>query len=271
MFLFFIVLSGFIGVILLIVQTARKVAVPEIKKQIMFTMLGVILIGLLLSSIKTVGTGRIAVITRFGKVTGRELGEGAHMIFPFDRANVYDIRVQKETAAAKAASKDLQDINSELVINYRIKPGEVSNIHRTIGPEYSFKLIEPAVQEVFKATTAKYDATQLITDRASVKAEAQKLLVNRLSKYGIIVVDISITNFSFSDDFSKAIEAKQVAQQNAERAKFNLEASRIDAEAQQAQSATLSELYLKKQAIEKWDGKMPNYIGGGSVFNIPLQ
>jgi hypothetical protein len=78
-------------------------------------------------------------------------------------------------------------------------------------------------------------------------------------------------NFKFSPAFAKAIEEKQVAQQNAERSQFNLQAAQIDAQAQQAQAVTLSPLYLQKQAIEKWDGKMPQYIGSGSVFNIPLQ
>ena len=94
--------------------------------------------------------------------------------------------------------------------------------------------------------------------------------MNRLKPFGIRVSELSIVDFKFSANFSKAIEEKQVAQQNAERAKFNLDAARTDAEAQRAQSETLTSEYLQKQAIEKWDGKMPTYIGGGSVFNIPL-
>jgi regulator of protease activity HflC (stomatin/prohibitin superfamily) len=87
-----------------------------------------------------------------------------------------------------------------------------------------------------------------------------------------LVDDVSITNFKFSDSFAKAIEEKQVAQQNAERAKFNLEAAQTDAQAQAAQAQTLSDAYLKKLAIEKWDGKMPTAMGGeGSLFNIPLR
>jgi len=82
---------------------------------------------------------------------------------------------------------------------------------------------------------------------------------------------LSITNFSFSKEFSGAIEAKQVAAQNAERAKFNLEQARLDAQAQEAQKVSLSNELLQKWAIEKWDGKMPQYVGGGAIFNIPLQ
>jgi regulator of protease activity HflC (stomatin/prohibitin superfamily) len=232
-----------------------------------------ILAALGMTAIRQVGTGQIAVVTRFGKVTGRELGEGLHVVMPFgiDQVVRYDIKVQKQTDEASAASKDLQDVGAELALNYRIEAGRVGEIHRTIGPLYGPKLIDPALQEVFKATSAKFSAQELITNRAEVKKEAYDLIKERLEKYGITIDDLSIVNFKFSPSFSKAIEEKQVAQQNAERAKFNLEAAQIDAQAQQAQAQTLSPLFLQKQAIEKWDGKMPTYMGQGSVFNIPLQ
>lgn len=233
--------------------------------------LGAILaVWLFFASTISIGTGEIAVMTRFGHVTGQELGEGFHLKNPLDRANTYDIKVLKEETKADAASKDLQDVHSTLVINYRLEAGKVSEIHKTIGVLYKEKLVDPAIQEVFKASSAKYDAIQLITDRQAIKGDAFKLLVERLSRYGIIIQDLSITNFSFSPDFSKAIEQKQVAAQNAERAKFNLEQARLDAQSQEVQKASLSGLLLQKQAIEKWDGKMPTYIGGGTVFNIPL-
>lgn len=225
---------------------------------------------LLLSCIVTVDTGKIAVITRFGKVTGRELGEGIHFKLPIDRATKYDIKVLKEETAAMAASKDLQDVRSTIVVNYRLEAGRVSEIHQNIGVLYKEKIIDPAVQEVFKAAAAKYDATQLITDRPAVKADAYEELVNRLGRYGIIVQDLSITNFNFSAEFTSAIEAKQVAAQEAERAQFNLERATLDAQAQEIQKTSLSPELLQKYAIDKWDGKMPQYVGGGSVFNIPL-
>lgn len=230
----------------------------------------VLLLWLILSSIVTIGTGKIAVMTRFGRVTGQELGEGFHLKNPLDKANGYDIKVLKEETDAAAASKDLQDVKSTLVINYRLEAGRVSEIHKTVGVLYKEKLIDPAVQEVFKSATAKFDATQLITDRPAVKADAYNELVNRLGRYGIIVQDLSITNFSFSPEFTSAIEAKQVAAQEAERAQFNLDRANLDAQAQNAQKTSLSAELLQKYAIDKWDGKMPLYVGGDSVFNIPL-
>lgn len=241
-----------------------------VKKLVILSAVGLFLIWLFFSSVVTIGTGKIAVMTRFGRVTGQELGEGFHLKNPMDTANEYDIKVLKEETEAAAASKDLQDVKSTLVINYRIEAGKISEIHRTIGIYYKIKLIDPAVQEVFKGATAKFDATQLITDRAAVKADAFNELTARLGRYGIIVQDLSITNFSFSPEFTNAIEAKQVAAQEAERAKFNLDKANLDAQSQAAQKTSLSAELLQKYAIDKWNGQMPTYVGGGSVFNIPL-
>lgn len=243
------------------------------KKFVVFTIILVVAAVALVSSIKQIGTGQVGVVTQFGKVTGRELNEGLSFIAPFGINNVtiYDIKVQKEVVASTAASQDLQDVSSEIVLNYQIERGSVSKIHQTIGALYVDKIVTPAINEVFKAASAKYTASELITERSKLKAEAYTTLSSRLKPYGVRVSELSIVDFKFSSNFSKAIEEKQVAQQNAERAKFNLEAAKTDAEAQRAQSETLTGEYLQKQAIEKWDGKMPTYMGGGAVFNIPLQ
>lgn len=226
-----------------------------------------------LTSVTPIDTGRVGVVTNFGRVTGRELGEGISLRLPFgiESVAVYDIKVQKETAPTAAATKDLQDVTAEVVLNYHLNRGDVSSMHQTVGVSYKDKLVSPALQEVFKSAAAKYNAGELITDRASLKSDVSTQLRERLERYGIVVDDVSITDFKFSDSFSRAIEDKQVAQQNAERAKFNLDAARTDAEAQRVQSETLSDNYLKKQAIDKWNGELPQYMGSGTVFNIPLQ
>lgn len=234
--------------------------------------IALVLIGLV-SGVRTIDTGKVGVVTTFGRVTGRELGEGLAVVWPFgvNNVTVYDIKVQKEVAATQAATKDLQDVSAEVVLNYHLNRGDVSKIHQTIGATYKDKIISPALSEIFKSASAKYNASELVTDRATLKKDVYDQLGTRLGKYGIAVDDVSITNFKFSDSFSRAIEEKQVAQQNAERAKFNLEAAQTDAQAQAAQAETLSDNYLKKLAIEKWDGKMPTAMGGnGTLFNIPI-
>ncbi len=256
------------------IRSRSNMEKPRLSSRAIQSIVTVVIIGIfLLTSVRVINTGEVGVVTRFGKVTGRELSEGIHLVLPFgtEKVSVYDIKIQKETEEARSSSKDLQDVNSTLTLNYRLEAGRIKDIHQTIGVEYNDKLIVPAVQEVFKASSAKFSANELITQRAEVKSDAQSLLTERLSEFGIIVDELSITNFEFSDTFVKAIEDKQIAEQNAQRAKFNLEASKTDAEAQQVQAETLSPLFLQKQAIEKWDGQMPEYLGGGqAVFNIPL-
>jgi prohibitin 1 len=223
--------------------------------------------------IRVVGTGQVGVVTQYGRVTGRELTEGMSFVAPWGINNVtmYDVKVQRETVTSAAASKDLQDVSSQIVLNYTLDRNSVSKVHQTIGATYVDKVISPAINEVFKAASAEYTASELITRRSEVKNDAQTTLTERLKPLGINVSQLSIVDFRFSDNFSKAIEEKQVAQQNAERAKFNLDAAFTDAQAQKAQSETLTAEYLQKQAIEKWDGKLPTYLGSDTVFNIPLK
>ena len=243
------------------------------KKNISMIVIGAVLLLGAVTSVRIINTGEVGVVTQFGKVTERELGEGLNFVLPygFNSVTVYDIKVQKEQIDTNAATQDLQDVTSTLALNYRLERESVGRIHQTLGPTFIDKVIAPAMSEVFKGSSAQYNAGELITNRAAVKKKAYEGLRDRLAKYDIIVEDFSITNFKFSNSFANAIEEKQVAQQNAERAKFNLEAAKTDAEAQKAQSETLSDGYLRKQAIEKWDGKMPQYVGGDSVFNIPLR
>lgn len=247
---------------------------PKVKANMKFLVIATIIVLGLLTSVRMIGTGQVGVVTQFGRVTGRELSEGIALVLPFGLNSVakYDVKVQKETAATQAATKDLQDVTAEVVLNYHLNRGDVSKVHQTIGVKFKDTVISPALSETFKGASAKYNASELITERSELKKDVYEQLKARLEKYGVKVDDVSITDFKFSDSFGKAIEEKQVAQQNAERAKFNLEAAQTDAQAQAAQSQTLSDAYLRKLAIDKWNGSMPQYVGGGGeVMSIPLK
>lgn len=235
-------------------------------------------------SFTTIGTGKVGVVTNYGRVTGRELTEGVAWITPWtESVTEYDIKTQKKDVPnIAAATKDLQDVNGTLVLNFQLARGEVSKMHQTVGADYDGKLITPALQEVFKASTAKYNASELITNRAEVKKDIYEGLKGRLGKYGITVQDVSITNFSFSAAFNQAIEAVQIANQEVAKARQQLEQAKIDAEkkiaeaqgaaeAQRLQQQTLTRELLDKQWIEKWDGKLPTYTGSGANFYIPTR
>ncbi|HYG83346.1 MAG TPA: prohibitin family protein [Verrucomicrobiae bacterium] len=232
----------------------------------------VLVVALALLCVRTVDAGEVGVITRFGEVS-REVQSGLALKLPWPIETIHymDTRIQKEEQDAKAATADLQDVSATLALNYAINREEATQLYKEIGPLYQARVVTPALQESFKAATAEYTAVQLLTKRAEVKQKTLAKIKERVEPYGIRIEDVSIVNFSFSEDFSRAIEAKQVAAQEAERAKFNLERAKLDAEAQNVQKQSLSPGLLQKMAIDKWDGKMPQYLGGGAVFNIPLQ
>lgn len=226
---------------------------------------------ILTGSFISVGAGETGVVTQFGKVTGRELQPGLSIVTPFVQdVWIADTRIQKEQTDAEAASTDLQTVKATVAVNYHLDHGKVSSIYQNIGENYKDRVIDPAIQESIKATVSKFNAADLISNRQAVKDSADKVLADRLAPYGIIVDAVSIVNFDFSDDFNKAIEQKQVAQQQAEQAQYHLEQAQKDAQAQEAQKESLTPEILEQQAINKWDGKMPQYVGSGSVFNIPL-
>lgn len=227
---------------------------------------------LLTSTFVIVQAGEVGVVAQFGKVTGREMHPGMNLKAPWPLQSVWtaDTRIQKEQTDAASASADLQEVKSTVALNYHLEPGKVGQIFQTIGTEYKSRVVDPAIQESFKASTAKFTAAELITKRPEVKDAARKILEERLHPQGIIVDDLSIVNFDFSDEFNKAIEAKQVAQQQAERAQYNLDQAAKDAQAQALQKTSLSQELLTKMMIEKWDGKLPTYMGTNNVFGLPI-
>lgn len=231
-----------------------------------------LLVGYFSTSVKAVGTGEVGVVTSFGRVTGRELSEGLNVVapWPFNGVWTADTKVQKEEANTSAASQDLQEVKAKVALNYHLNHGTASQVFQQVGSDYKQRIVDPALQETFKAVTAQYVASDLLTKRHDVKEGVKKQLVDRLSKYGVIVDDLSILNFDFSAEFNRAIEAKQVAQQQSEQAKFQVESARQQAEAQRLQKESLTPELLEKQAIERWNGVMPQYLGANSVFGIPL-
>lgn len=223
-----------------------------------------------------VNAGERGVLMRFGNVQDTILNEGLHPIIPIvNTVRKMTVRVQKNDVNAEASSKDLQDITMDVAVNWHIEPESVNKLFQQVGEEEQivFRIINPAVSEVVKAATAKKTAEEIITLRTELKEEIDIQLRNRLSKYGIGVDAVSLVNISFSEEFSKAIEAKQIAEQEAKRAQFEaLKAKQTalatinlaegQAKAQQLQRTTLTAELLQKQAIEKWDGKFPLVLGG---------
>ncbi len=242
-------------------------------KFITFGIVSVVAIALVfvLLPFTVVNAGEKAVITSNGAVS-RVVGAGLHFRVPLiEHAVKYDVRTQKASADASAASSDLQTVNAKVAVNYNVNPATVADMYARIGTEDTIAatIIDPAIQEVVKAVTAKYTAEQLITQRAQVTSDIQTALTQRLQPNDVVITGVSITNFDFSSQFNQAIEAKVTAQQNAEAAKNKL--AQVQYEAQQTTTKAQADAdaikikaeainsqggadYVKLQAIEKWNG-----------------
>lgn len=227
-----------------------------------------------------INAGERGVVIRLGAVTGEVKSEGLYMVTPFIETVVpMDVRIHAHKAPAMAASRDMQDVATEITLNYRLDPAKVAVTWRELGDQYEARIITPSVQEAVKAATAKYDAEQLITQRAAVRGEIETTLRDRLQKHHILLDQVSITNFQFSAAFAQAIEGKQVATQNALKAQNEVveakakadaaiatargtaESIRIQAEAIRSQGGAE---YVQLQAINKWNGSVPQWVTGTS-------
>ncbi len=247
---------------------------PEIKLFVRWSAFGiVVLVGLItfFSSFVVVKSGYVGVVTTLGKVTG-EMQPGFNWKQPFTQhVTQMNVQVQKDQTEASAASKDLQTVSTTIALNYHLDHAQVSNVYVNLSPDYADRIISPAVQETLKAVTATFNAEELLTQRAEVSKEVNLLLLQKLQPRGILVDQVSIVNFKFSPEFSSAIESKQVAQQDAQRAQYTLQKAQLDAQANQAQQAALTDQILEQQAIAKWNGVMPTAVSGNStIFSIPV-
>jgi regulator of protease activity HflC (stomatin/prohibitin superfamily) len=198
------------------------------------------------------------------------------------------IQTQKISSLESSASKDLQDVSTEVTLNYKVDALEVNSVYQDLSLDFEARIIEPAIQESVKSSTAKFTAEELITKRPMVKEEIELALTERIGKFGgIIIQSVSITDFKFSPEFSSAIEAKVTAEQNALKAENDLVRIKVEAEQKIAiAQATAEAIRIEAIALKEnpdlltmryiemmsstWDGKMPAFMGGGDNFLLGL-
>lgn len=231
-----------------------------------------------------IGAGERGIVQNFGAVQDIVLGEGLHFKIPVVQTVILmDVKIQKAMTDAASSSSDLQDVDLSVALNYHIIPDKANLVYQTIGVQFKERIIDPAIQEVMKAVSARYTAEELITKRPAVSTEMQEALTQRLLASNISVDAFSIISFSFSQTFTDAIEAKQTAEQNALKAKRDLDRIRVEAEQTIAAATAEAEaLRLQKmnispdlielrkieanlKAIEKWNGILPQVTGAGAI------
>ncbi|MBE6904350.1 MAG: prohibitin family protein [Ruminococcaceae bacterium] len=273
-------------------ENVIPVKTPSTKKiaKIIVTVIIILaLIILALASVKTIPAGFVGIRTQFSAVTGGYVPAGLNFKIPFIQDIVpVDCRIQKIEADSTAPSRDLQNITSKIAVNFSIDTAMATTLYKDVGVNYRAVIIDPAVQEVVKMVTAQFTAEELISKRSEVSNLMTEGLTSKISSKGIIIHDFNVINFEFSDEFDKAIEAKQVAQQQALKAEQDLARIQIEAQQKIVQAQAEAEaLKLQKQeiteellelrkieaqlsAIEKWDGKLPTYNGSDAVPFIDI-
>ena len=277
-----------------VTRSLVKIVVPII--------IGIIIIAVIaISSVRIVDAGNRGVLVQFGNVdTDVSLDEGLHFVVPFrDNVVQMEVRTQKVVENAASASKDLQDVSTQVALNYHLNPDRAQIVYQRLGFDYGNRVITPAIQESVKQVTARFNAEELITKRETVKNQIEEQIKARLAPYNIVVDAISITEFQFSQQFRTAVEAKVEAQQRALQAQNELR--RIQIEAQQNEAQAIGEqkaniaraegikqsnvlqaegeaqaitiidqqlrnnpTYLEWLKATKWDGVLPLVTGGGA-------
>ena len=260
-----------------------------------------IVIGVLVAaSVQIVDAGNRGVLRHWNAVDTNvpPLDEGLHFVVPFQDSVVnMEVRTLKFVKETSSASNDLQTVSTEVTVNYRPSPDSVHILFKEVGLEYENRIIQPAIEEVVKQITARYNAEELITKRSQVKQDITQEITSRLNEFNIITDVVSITNFEFSTLFDRAIEAKVEAEQKAKKAENDLirievEARQLEAQAEGLAKANIAEatgeaeaiqiindalaqnpFYLEWLKTQAWDGELPLVVGeGGTPFiQIPVQ
>lgn len=242
----------------------------------------------LINPVVVITAGERGVKTTFGKPDDAVYEPGIHFKVPLAQSmHLMDVRIQKGEGEGDAASRDLQSVHTRIAINYHLDPRRVVDVFRSIGPSTDIaadRIIIPAAQEAVKAVTARFTAEELVTRRTEVRDAIGGLLKQKMERHGLILDEFAIVNFAFSRSFAEAIEAKVKAEQEKLKAERDLQRIEVEAKqkvasaraeadalALQRQQVTHELLELRKvenerEAIRKWDGKLPNVTGGTVPF-----
>ena len=255
-----------------------------------------LIVFILLFCTTRIPTGHTGVVTTFGQVENYTLEAGIHLKAPWQKVIRMDNRVQRETIELTCFSSDIQEVSMSYTVYYQINKSNAMTIYSTIGKNYESQIIAPSVNESVKIVAAKYTAEELVGNRTELALGIIEELTEKLATYNIEFVDASIENIDFTDAFTNAVEAKQVAQQNKLKAQTEAEPKKIEAQAAadaqlitaqaeadalliEAQAAaeanrliteSLTPEILQKMYYDVWNGELPYVYGAdGMIIDMP--
>ena len=232
-----------------------------------------------------VGVGERGVKVTLGKVSPQSYTEGVHFVTPFiSKIHKMDVKTQKSNIATTVFTRDIQQARLVYVLNYNLQPENVHKMYKEVGKNYKETILIPVVEGTVKNVVGGWQATDLIANRAKATTDILVRLQEQLDDNYITITDFNITDIDYSDSFERAVEAKTVAEQEALKAKNKTvqvqEEARqkvISAEAEaksmaiRANALTQNKNLVEYEAVQKWDGKLPQYMMGNSVPFVNLK
>lgn len=255
----------------------------------------------------TIPTGYTAIVTTFGRVEDTTLEAGFHLKSPVQEIVLMDNREQKTSFSTQAFSSDIQQVDITGSINYSINKATAMNLFKEVGTDYFNKLVSPRMLEITKGVFSKYTAENLVAYRQTLSDQICSELSDELNKYGINVVSISIENIDFTDAFTDAVEAKQVAAQKklqaeieqsqktmeteqqasrekiaaqaeADVARINADAeayalkirAEAEADANRMVAESLTTELIQYTEVQSWNGNLPMYMAGSDSTTLPI-
>lgn len=241
----------------------------------------VFVIGVIFQSFTVISAGHTGVQVTLGEVNPRPLTEGVHFVNPISSVKDIDVRVQKaQLEGQSAGTKDLQQVHTDIVINYRMSPQNLPHIYKEFGLDIASKILGPSINDAFKAVTGRFTSEELITKRDVVSQEILAHLREKVAPFDIEVSNVSLVNFGFSAAYQNAIEQKVIATQQTAKAQQDLERIKIEAASRIAQAdgeakaiaiqaaaiqSNGGQNYVALQWIEKWNGQLPSTVMGGDA------
>ena len=237
--------------------------------------------------IAIVGVGQRGVKVTLGKVSPQSYSEGIHFVTPFiSKIHVMNVKTQKLSTPTEVYTKDIQQARISYVVNYNLMPQHVHEMYRQVGMNYVDTILMPAIEGNIKDVIGKWNAQDLVANRASATADILGKLQNQLEKKFINVSSFQIIDINYSDVFERAIESKVTAEQEAlkaknktvqveEEAKQKLISAQAEAKSMQIRATALTQnkALVEYEAVQKWNGKLPEYMMGGSIpfINMPVK
>ena len=264
------------------------------------TILGVVVFVIIAAiglSVSVVPVGHTGIMLTMGRVQDTPLDEGVNFKVPFiQRIVTMDNRIQKMEISTEAFSRDIQTVSATLAVNYKVSKVQTFSLYKNVGLNFETILIVPATHEALKSVSAQYTAEELISARQRVSEQVMMLLNEKTGINGIDITAFNIIDFDFSNEYIKAVEDKQVAEQRKKQAdienqtaieKAKAEAERVKIESQgqadalrieaagraesySLQNEALSELNIQMEYINKWNGRLPQIQSGGSSLIYDL-